>query len=76
LEGPTGSGKSVVIANLNEQVRKGPNTKQRNLKILICAQSNGATDNITVKLMNKTEDLKVNLVRYGIEEPTRFPSEV
>jgi senataxin len=68
LEGPPGSGKSVVIANLIEQLRKGPNTKQRNLKILICAQSNGATDNITVILMNRREDLKVNLVRYGIDE--------
>jgi senataxin len=68
LEGPPGSGKSVVIANLIEQLRKGPNTKQLNLKILICAQSNGATDNITVKIMNKREDLKINLVRYGIDE--------
>jgi senataxin len=68
LEGPPGSGKSVVIANLVEQLRCGPDTSFKNLKILICTQSNGAADNIAAKLIQKQGMDGLKQLRYGIDE--------
>lgn len=50
VEGPPGTGKTRLIVNLILQLVFGKEV-QRRLRILVCASSNAAVDNIALKLM-------------------------
>ncbi|ALC43374.1 CG7504 [Drosophila busckii] len=52
IQGPPGTGKSAVIANLTLQCLYGACTPILDRKVLICAHSNAAVDNITQTLLN------------------------
>lgn len=71
VEGPPGTGKSRLIANIILQLIRNPSNRNKGLRILLCAPSNNAVDTLTEKLIeyrNKMKDEErkhLRLVRYG-----------
>ncbi|KAH8278258.1 hypothetical protein KR044_009025 [Drosophila immigrans] len=68
IQGPPGTGKSVVISNLALQCMYGKSNRKLDRKILICAHSNTAVDNITMYLKRARNCMKhsqFELVRFG-----------
>ncbi|KYN05228.1 putative helicase senataxin [Cyphomyrmex costatus] len=67
IQGPPGTGKSKVIVNLVTQILYGCQDK-KSLRILVCAPSNAAIDEIVKRLLNVRSSLKqkrFNMVRIG-----------
>ncbi|XP_076178494.1 uncharacterized protein LOC143152358 isoform X1 [Ptiloglossa arizonensis] len=61
IQGPPGTGKSKVIVNIVTQVLYGSNRYTNNgspLKILVCAPSNAAIDEITMRLLQIRSTMK------------------
>ncbi|XP_068143421.1 probable helicase senataxin isoform X2 [Drosophila tropicalis] len=68
IQGPPGTGKSMVLSNLCLQCLYGDTTNKRDRKILICAHSNTAVDNIVSYLFNirkKMSREKFGILRFG-----------
>ncbi|XP_025268421.1 helicase sen1 isoform X2 [Camponotus floridanus] len=68
IQGPPGTGKSKVIVNLVSQILYSEHTNRKTLRILICAPSNAAIDEIVLRLLNVRSKLKknrFNMVRIG-----------
>ncbi|KAL7731473.1 hypothetical protein ACLKA6_017290 [Drosophila palustris] len=68
IQGPPGTGKSMVITNLTLQCLYGSTNHTLDRKILICAHSNAAVDNITLSLnaaRNCMGHSKFRLLRFG-----------
>ncbi|XP_034102376.1 uncharacterized protein LOC117566876 [Drosophila albomicans] len=68
IQGPPGTGKSVVISNLTLQCMYGRSNRHLDRKILICAHSNTAVDNITMYLnraRNCMTHSQFRLLRFG-----------
>ncbi|KMQ91868.1 helicase senataxin [Lasius niger] len=68
IQGPPGTGKSKVIANLVTQILYGEHTNRKSLRILVCAPSNAAIDEIVLRLLDIRSKLKkkrFNMVRIG-----------
>ncbi|XP_076644410.1 putative helicase senataxin isoform X2 [Halictus rubicundus] len=74
IQGPPGTGKSKVIVNIVSQVLYGNNrytNSERSLKILVCAPSNAAIDEITMRLLQIRSSMQQNrfrMVRIGRSE--------
>lgn len=71
IQGPPGTGKSAVISNLALQCMYGSSNHTLDRKILICAHSNAAVDNITLSLKharNCMSHTQFEIVRFGIFE--------
>ncbi|XP_043514484.1 helicase sen1-like [Frieseomelitta varia] len=78
IQGPPGTGKSKVIVNIVSQILYGNNRYTNNgnsLKILVCAPSNAAIDEIVLRLLNIRTIIKENsktkpfkMVRIGQSE--------
>ncbi|XP_078034885.1 putative helicase senataxin isoform X2 [Augochlora pura] len=74
IQGPPGTGKSKVIVNIVSQVLYGNNRYMSNespLKILVCAPSNAAIDEITIRLLQIRSSMKqkrFKMVRIGRSE--------
>ncbi|KAL6257996.1 hypothetical protein P5V15_011591 [Pogonomyrmex californicus] len=73
IQGPPGTGKSKVIVNLVTQILYGEQRdNNKSLKILVCAPSNAAIDEIVLRLLNVRSILKqknrFNMVRIGRSE--------
>lgn len=76
IQGPPGTGKTKVIVNLVTQILYGNrehNNRTDKIKILLCAPSNAAIDEIVVRLLAIRTQLKqrykaFNLVRIGVPE--------
>ncbi|XP_077261101.1 putative helicase senataxin isoform X2 [Temnothorax americanus] len=71
IQGPPGTGKSKVIVNLVSQILFGQHQDKKSLRILICAPSNAAIDEIVLRLLNVRSILKqkrFNMVRIGRPE--------
>lgn len=71
IQGPPGTGKSKVIVNLVTQILYGGHQDKKSLRILICAPSNAAIDEIVLRLLNIRSTLKqkhFNMVRIGRSE--------
>ncbi|XP_064547599.1 titin homolog [Drosophila montana] len=71
IQGPPGTGKSVVISNLTLQCMYGSSNHTLDRKILICAHSNAAVDNITLYLKRARQAMshsQFELVRFGFFE--------
>ena len=60
LHGPPGTGKTFTICKLLKQL-----IQNKESKILVCAPTNTAVDNILKKFANDNEDLKESLIRVG-----------
>ncbi|XP_053985855.1 uncharacterized protein LOC128880140 [Hylaeus volcanicus] len=81
IQGPPGTGKSKVIANIVTQVLYGNNRYSNNvgpLRILVCAPSNAAIDEITLRLLQIRSTMKyvnqkgfkmVRIGRSGVMHP-------
>lgn len=71
IEGPPGTGKSRLIANMILQLFRNPNNRTKGFRILLCAPSNNAVDSLTEKLVEYRSKLKdeerrhFKLVRFG-----------
>lgn len=65
IEGPPGSGKSLIIQNL-VLVLLHKNGLGRTPRILLCAENNTAVDTTLIKIMKKNRTL--NVVRYGFDK--------
>lgn len=67
IQGPPGTGKSTVIVNLVSQILYSEHTIRKSLRILICAPSNAAIDEIVIRLLDIRSKLKnrFNMVRIG-----------
>ncbi|KAH8365769.1 hypothetical protein KR093_004239 [Drosophila rubida] len=77
IQGPPGTGKSVVISNLALQCMYGRSNRTLDHKILICAHSNAAVDNITICLNRARNCMKhsqFDLLRFG--RPDKIDSKV
>ncbi|KAG5320692.1 SETX helicase, partial [Pseudoatta argentina] len=71
IQGPPGTGKSKVIVNLVTQILYGACQDKKSLRILICAPSNAAIDEIVIRLLHIRSILKqkrFNMVRIGRSE--------
>jgi len=71
IQGPPGTGKSKVIVNLVTQILYGERQDKKSLRILVCAPSNAAIDEIVLRLLNIRSTLKqkrFNMVRIGRSE--------
>ncbi|EGI63992.1 Putative helicase senataxin [Acromyrmex echinatior] len=71
IQGPPGTGKSKVIVNLVAQILYGACQDKKSLRILICAPSNAAIDEIVIRLLHIRSTLKqkrFNMVRIGRSE--------
>ena len=71
IQGPPGTGKSKVIVNLVTQILYGGCQNKKSLRILICAPSNAAIDEIVIRLLHIRSILKqkrFNMVRIGRSE--------
>lgn len=71
IQGPPGTGKSKVIVNLVSQILYSEHTNRKSLRILICAPSNAAIDEIVIRLLDIRSKLKknrFNMVRIGRSE--------
>nr|XP_031832015.1 probable helicase senataxin isoform X1 [Nomia melanderi] len=74
IQGPPGTGKSKVIANIVSQVLYGNNrytSSGSSLKILVCAPSNAAIDEITLRLLQIRSTIshkRFRMVRIGRSE--------
>ncbi|XP_012528723.1 uncharacterized ATP-dependent helicase C29A10.10c isoform X2 [Monomorium pharaonis] len=71
IQGPPGTGKSKVIVNLVTQILFGGCQDEKSLRILVCAPSNAAIDEIVLRLLNIRSTLKqkrFNMVRIGRPE--------
>ncbi|EDW76713.2 uncharacterized protein Dwil_GK19858 [Drosophila willistoni] len=68
IQGPPGTGKSMVLSNLCLQCLYGDTANKRDRKILICAHSNTAVDNIASYLLNIRQKMsreKFDILRFG-----------
>jgi len=70
IQGPPGTGKSKVIVNLVSRILYGNLKNQKSLRILVCAPSNAATDEIVLRLLSARSSFKpryggFNIVRIG-----------
>ncbi|KAL6432141.1 hypothetical protein ACFW04_006688 [Cataglyphis niger] len=69
IQGPPGTGKSKVIANLVTQILHDEQTSRKSLRILVCAPSNAAVDEIVLRLLDIRSKLikknRFNMVRIG-----------
>ncbi|XP_011693066.1 PREDICTED: probable helicase senataxin isoform X2 [Wasmannia auropunctata] len=65
IQGPPGTGKSKVIVNLVSQILYGERPDKKSLRILVCAPSNAAIDEIVLRLLNIRSKLKLKMVRIG-----------
>ncbi|XP_020284958.1 putative uncharacterized protein DDB_G0282133 isoform X2 [Pseudomyrmex gracilis] len=74
IQGPPGTGKSKVIVNLVTQILYGERRYEYNhksLRILVCAPSNAAIDELVLRLLNVRSTLnhkRFNMVRIGRPE--------
>ncbi|XP_055843156.1 uncharacterized protein LOC129909981 [Episyrphus balteatus] len=73
INGPPGTGKSLLISNLALQLLYGNEVNELDKKILICAQSNMAVDVIAEKLIRIKAKLTpqtapFDVIRFGVEE--------
>ncbi|XP_076293905.1 putative helicase senataxin [Lasioglossum baleicum] len=74
IQGPPGTGKSKVIVNIVCQVLYGKNrytSSEGALKILVCAPSNAAIDEITLRLLqirSGMQQKRLKMVRIGRSE--------
>lgn len=71
IQGPPGTGKSKVIVNLVTQILYGERQDKKSLRILICAPSNAAIDEVVLRLLDIRSILKqknFNMVRIGRAE--------
>ncbi|XP_046480902.1 uncharacterized protein Setx [Neodiprion pinetum] len=73
IQGPPGTGKSHVIVNMVMQVLYGDNRfrrKDASLRILLCAPSNAAIDEIVLRLLKRRaqlpKDERFKMVRVGM----------
>ncbi|XP_046745747.1 uncharacterized protein LOC124410993 [Diprion similis] len=73
IQGPPGTGKSHVIVNMVMQVLYGDNRYRRkdaSLRILLCAPSNAAVDEIVLRLLQRraklSKDDRFKMVRVGM----------
>ncbi|XP_012264614.2 probable helicase senataxin [Athalia rosae] len=75
IQGPPGTGKSKVIENIVMQVLYGDNRykkKEQSLRILLCAPSNAAIDEIVLRLLSRRASLakdRFKMVRVGMQGP-------
>jgi len=70
IQGPPGTGKSKVIVNLVSRILYGNSKNQKSLRILVCAPSNAAIDEIVLRLLIARSSFKpkyggFNIVRIG-----------
>lgn len=74
IDGPPGTGKTHLIANLIMQLMYGPYVAQRPRKFLVCAVNNSAVDAICRRLLNFQRKLSLtdgqtfSLMRFGTLE--------
>ncbi|KAI4484731.1 hypothetical protein M0804_007297 [Polistes exclamans] len=74
IQGPPGTGKSKVIVNIITEILYGNNRYQNNkspLRILVCAPSNAAIDEIVLRLLGiraKIKEKRFKMVRIGRPE--------
>lgn len=71
IQGPPGTGKSAVISNLTLQCMYGSSNILLDRKVLICAHSNAAVDNITAYLKKARSAMNhsyFELIRFGLFE--------
>ncbi|EDV96294.1 probable helicase senataxin [Drosophila grimshawi] len=71
IQGPPGTGKSVIISNLTLQCIYGSSNIMLDRKILICAHSNAAVDNITYYLKRAHHAMcnyRFDVLRFGLFE--------
>ncbi|EDW18602.2 uncharacterized protein Dmoj_GI11996 [Drosophila mojavensis] len=71
IQGPPGTGKSAVISNLTLQCMYGSSNISLDRKVLICAHSNAAVDNITAYLKKARSAMShshFELIRFGFFE--------
>ncbi|TDG52682.1 hypothetical protein AWZ03_000915 [Drosophila navojoa] len=71
IQGPPGTGKSAVISNLTLQCMYGSSNISLDRKVLICAHSNAAVDNITAYLKRARSAMShshFELIRFGFFE--------
>lgn len=75
VQGPPGTGKSEVIVNMVMQVLYGDNryrNRETTLRILLCAPSNAAIDEIVLRLLDRRAKLtsdRFKMVRVGLLGP-------
>lgn len=69
IKGPPGTGKSKVIVNLITQIHYGRgNNRKKPLRILVCAPSNAAIDEIVLRLLEIRKTFrKFNLFVHYLE---------
>lgn len=66
IQGPPGTGKTTTIAELIQ------NYVSKDMKVLVCASSNEAVNNILAKYINnKPQGTYKNVIRYGQPDFTR-----
>lgn len=69
IEGPPGSGKSVLIENLIAELLNNQLNLERKPKILLCAKNNSAVDMILYNLKRASKASNIfNVVRYGVDK--------
>ncbi|XP_037780251.1 uncharacterized protein LOC119576677 [Penaeus monodon] len=69
IHGPPGTGKTRTITALIAQITKSCRENKRPCRILLCAPSNAAVDELTLRLIKLKEiGLSLRLVRVGVRE--------
>lgn len=69
IHGPPGTGKTRTITALIAQITKFSRENKRPCRILLCAPSNAAVDELTLRLIKLKEiGLSLRLVRVGVKE--------
>ncbi|XP_047469501.1 uncharacterized protein LOC125025526 [Penaeus chinensis] len=69
IHGPPGTGKTRTITALIAQITKSCRENKRPCRILLCAPSNAAVDELTLRLIKLKEiGLSLRLVRVGVKE--------
>nr|XP_027224529.1 uncharacterized protein LOC113816670 [Penaeus vannamei] len=69
IHGPPGTGKTRTITALIAQITKSSRENKKPCRILLCAPSNAAVDELTLRLIKLKEiGLSLRLVRVGVKE--------
>lgn len=66
IEGPPGSGKSLIIQNIVPELLHKNKVLEKKTRILLCAKNNTAVDLTLIKILEKCKTL--NVVRYGVDK--------